>query len=73
MIECVVFYCGQRLYDGPMRNLERSSWFKRDLKMLIFFAVAISVGSAFQIFIVQTEKKLLWVLFLIIGIESLKG
>ena len=56
-----------------MRNLERSCRFKRVLKKLIFFAVTISVGSAFQIFIVRTEKKFRWVLFLIIGIESLKG
>ena len=41
--------------------------------MLILFAVTIPVGSAFQIFIVRTEKKFRWVLFLIIGIESLKG
>ena len=40
--------------------------------MLIFLAVTISVGNAFLIFIVRTEKKLRWVLFLIIGIESLQ-
>ena len=56
-----------------MRNLERSCWFKRVLKLLIISAVTISVGSAFQIFIVRTEKKLRWVLFLIIRVESLKG
>ena len=35
------------------------------------FAVTISVRSAFQICIMRTEKKFRWVLFLIIGMESL--
>ena len=41
--------------------------------MLVLSAITISVGSAFQIFTVRTEKKFGWLLFLIIGTESLNG
>ena len=39
------FYCERRLYDGLMRNLERSCWFKRVLEMFILFAVTINFGG----------------------------